>query len=176
MEIEEEVFYKDGLNFECQRCSFCCGHAPGFVYLSLRDLTTLRNHFNMSVKEFVEKYCRWADYYYGTQVISLKEMKNYDCVLWNNGCSAYEARPVQCSTYPFWSWMLADKETWDDCAKDCPGMNKGKCWPVEVIEENRQKYVQNVPLHREEVEELIRQEEVAAKSDDSEPEVSKEDK
>ena len=28
--MEKEPFYKDGLHFECQRCSFCCGHSPGY--------------------------------------------------------------------------------------------------------------------------------------------------
>lgn len=152
----DKKFYEDGLQFECQRCSFCCGHSPGFVYLSERDLRALCEYKKMSIKEFVGCYCRWADYYYGQQVLALIEKKNYDCVLWENGCSCYPARPVQCSTYPFWNWMIADKETWDDCAKECPGMNKGKTWPVEVIEENKQKYVQNIPLRREEVLELIR--------------------
>ena len=87
-----EKFYKSGLHFECQRCSFCCGHSPGFVYLSKRDLTTLCKHFDMTVKDFVEKYCRWADYYYGSKVLALLEKKNYDCILWENGCSCYEAK------------------------------------------------------------------------------------
>ncbi len=150
------MFYDNGLQFSCQRCSYCCGHSPGFVYLSKRDLDTLRAHFNMTVKEFVEKYCRWADYYYGEQVLALLEKKNYDCILWDSGCSAYEARPVQCSTYPFWAWMLKDKETWDECAKECPGMNKGKTWTKEEIEENKSGYVRNIPLKKEEVEALIK--------------------
>ena len=148
-----------GLNFECQRCSFCCGHSPGFVYLSERDLRALCEFYKMTIKEFVEKYCRWADYYYGTMVLALLEKKNYDCILWENGCSAYEARPVQCSTYPFWSWMIADEKTWNECAADCPGMNKGKLWPVEEIEKNKKAYVENLPLHKEDVEELIKKEE-----------------
>lgn len=155
MENTKDCFYKNGLHFECQRCSFCCGHSPGFVYLSRRDLMTLCGHFKMSVGDFVAKYCRWADYYYGTQVLALLEKKNYDCILWENGCSAYEARPIQCSTYPFWSWMIADKATWDECAAECPGMNKGRIWPYEEIEKNKKAYLENVPLHREEVEALI---------------------
>ena len=119
---------------------------------------TLCEHFKMSVKDFVEKYCRWADYYYGTQVLSLQEKKNYDCILWDSGCSAYEARPIQCSTYPFWSWMIADEKTWNECAAECPGMNKGRLWPVEEIEANKKAYVENEPLHREEVEKLIAEE------------------
>lgn len=153
--MSDDVFYKDGLNFSCQRCSFCCGHSPGFVYLSRRDLDTLCNHFNLTVKEFFDKYCRWADYYYGEQVIALLEKKNYDCILWENGCSAYEARPIQCSTYPFWSWMIKDKGMWEECAAECPGMNKGKLWSFEEIEENKNKYVANRPMTRAEVEKLF---------------------
>lgn len=116
----------------------------------------LCDFFKMSTKEFVEKYCRWADYYYGTKVLALKEQKNYDCILWNSGCSAYEARPVQCSTYPFWSWMLEDRAIWDDCAKECPGMNKGRVWSLEEIEKNKTAYDDNKPLHKEELEEELK--------------------
>lgn len=153
--MEKNCFYKDGLCFECQRCSFCCGKTPGFVYLSRRDLDLLLGFLKIGVSEFVEKYCRWADYYEGKTVLALFEKKNCDCVLWNNGCSAYEARPVQCRTYPFWSWIVADRETWDDCAKDCPGMNKGKVWDAEFISACAEEYKNNEPLTKEEVLELI---------------------
>lgn len=147
-------FYENGLHFECQRCSFCCGHSPGYVYLSRRDLTELCKHFNLSEIDFARKYCRWADYYYGDKVLALKEKDNYDCFLWDNGCSAYEARPIQCSTWPFWSWMIKDKESWEDCAKECPGMNKGKTWTYEQIEEQKQLYDSNLPLNQEVFREL----------------------
>ena len=86
-------FYKDGLKFSCQRCSFCCGHSPGYVYLSKADLDRLCEGTGLSYKEFVSKYCRWANYYEGKTVLSLIEKKNYDCILWENGCSLYEHRP-----------------------------------------------------------------------------------
>lgn len=155
----DEKFYKDGLHFSCVRCSFCCGHSPGFVYLSKRDLTELCKFKKLSVKEFVEEYCRFADYYYGTQVLALKEQKNYDCILWQNGCSCYEARPVQCSTWPFWSWIIESKQSWEECGKGCPGINKGNLISFEQIEKNRIAYENNKPLHKEEVEELIKSEE-----------------
>lgn len=144
-------FYEKGLNFECQRCSFCCGHSPGFVYLSRRDLLELCKFFNLSVKDFVNKYCRWADYYYGKTVLALIEKKNYDCILWENGCTAYKARPIQCSTYPFWSWMIKDEKTWNSCSEDCPGINKGKHWDKETIQEQKKLYDENKPLYKEEV-------------------------
>lgn len=151
-----EPFYKNGLNFGCKRCSFCCGHSPGFVYLSKRDLTMLCEFKKMSVADFVESYCRWANYYSGKQVLALKEQKNYDCIMWNSGCSCYPARPVQCSTWPFWSWIVESKSSWDDCAKDCPGMNNGRLLSFEEIEENRKAYEENKPITKEEVLTLIK--------------------
>lgn len=141
-------FYENGLNFECNRCSACCRLSPGYVYLSQRDLTSLCQWFKLSEEEFIEKYCRWVGYYEGKLALCLKELKNYDCILWEkeHGCTAYGARPVQCSTYPFWSWVLKDKETWDGMEKDCPGINKGKKWTKEQIESQCADYVHNEPI------------------------------
>ena len=150
-----EPFYKDGLKFECKRCSYCCGNSPGFVYLSRRDLLTLCEWFEMTVKEFADEYCRLVNYYYGATVVALKEQKNYDCILWNKGCTAYKARPIQCSTYPFWSWMVKDKARWEECAQGCPGMNNGKLYSMEEIENSANLYESNKPLTKEELEEMI---------------------
>lgn len=150
-----EPFYKEGLKFSCQRCSNCCGKTPGFVYLSKNDLLKLCEFFKCDIKSFVEKYCRWADYYEGATVLALMEQKNYDCIFLENGCTVYDARPIQCSTYPFWSWMVADKETWNDVAKDCPGMNQGKIYDEDFIEQSKNLYDQNVPIKKEEVEKLM---------------------
>lgn len=155
----EKTFFEEGLHFECQRCSFCCGKTPGFVYLSKEDLFKLCKYFKTNIKTFVKKYCRWAGYYEGKTVLALFEKKNCDCILWNNGCSAYQARPIQCSTYPFWTWMLSDKETWAECAKDCPGMNRGKLWSKEKILSDSEKYKKNIPITKEEVLQLIAEEE-----------------
>jgi len=143
------MFYENGLCFECNRCSDCCRLSPGVVYVTRQDLTNLCQEFNLTDKEFVEKYCRWVMYYDGEYVLSLQETKEYDCILWSkDGCTAYKGRPLQCSTYPFWSWMLASKKDWDDCEKDCPGINKGQKWSFEEIEHQRKLYDSIVPLHK----------------------------
>src|SRR5574344_288995 len=98
-------FYDKGLHFSCQKCSHCCRIDPGFVYLSQSDLTNLCQWFKFTQEQFISMYCRKVPYYDGTTVLSLREKKNYDCIFWDNGCTVYGARPVQCSTYPFWSWM-----------------------------------------------------------------------
>ncbi|MBR5934412.1 MAG: YkgJ family cysteine cluster protein [Treponema sp.] len=131
-------------------CSACCRLSPGYVYLSQRDLTSLSQWFKLSEEEFIEKYCRWVGYYEGKQALALIELKNYDCIFWkkDSGCMAYGARPLQCSTYPFWSWILESRETWNSISKDCPGINRGKHWTKEEIEEQRFLYVHNQPVTR----------------------------
>ena len=153
--IKMEAFYKNGLRFECSRCSVCCGGgSPRVVYLSKRDLLELCKFFNMTSESFVSKYCRQITYYYGAIVLALKEQKNHDCILWQNGCTAYKARPLQCSTYPFWTWMIEDKSLWDECASECKGMNRGRLWSREEIEELSKRYSENLPLTIEEFEKL----------------------
>jgi hypothetical protein len=61
--------------------------------------------------------------------------------------------------------MLKDNQTWNDCAKDCPGMNKGRLWTKEEIEKNKSGYVQNTPLKKQEVEDLIKSESEKSGSD-----------
>ncbi|WP_191014821.1 YkgJ family cysteine cluster protein [Treponema zioleckii] len=148
------MFYEKGLKFSCNRCSGCCRLSPGYVYLSWSDLTNLCRWFKVSFEEFVKVYCRWVQYYDDSEVLCLKEKTNYDCILWKTGvgCEAYENRPVQCSTFPFWTWMLESEKVWNECASDCPGINAadGKLWSKEEIEQQRNAYENNKPIHKNE--------------------------
>ena len=144
--------YDEGLRFTCCRCSNCCRLEPGFVYVSRSDLTKLCRRFNLSEQAFISTYCRWAPYYGGDEVLCLKETTTYDCILWKDGCIAYDARPVQCVTYPFWTWLLQDTEAWETCAHGCPGMNTGRLWTRDEIERQERAYRENEPLRRHEVE------------------------
>lgn len=152
-----EIIYENGLRFECARCSYCCGNGPGVVYLSEQDLENLCVALKIDAKECVEKYCRWVMYYGGVEVLALQENEKYTCILWNNGCSVYEGRPLQCSTYPFWSWMIADKETWNECSKTCPGMNNGKLWSKELILEQKKLFDSIVPLSKDDFDKIEKQ-------------------
>ncbi|HZK20428.1 MAG TPA: YkgJ family cysteine cluster protein [Treponemataceae bacterium] len=127
-------FYAHGLKFKCQQCSHCCCDEPGFVYLSKQDLTNLCEYFALKADVFIKKYCRWVPYHDNTIVLSLKETKKYDCILWNKGCMAYDARPVQCKTYPFWPFLLKDKKVWENEQKECPGINEGTLYSAKKIE------------------------------------------
>ncbi len=121
----EHTFYEKGLRFTCTRCSHCCRHEPGFVFLSYQDLERLIIHFRIPPEDFLEQYCRTVDLGIAKR-LSLKEKDNCDCILWGTkGCIAYEARPLQCRSYPFWEPHLDSEESWNDLSSECPGVNQG---------------------------------------------------
>ncbi|NLK45138.1 MAG: YkgJ family cysteine cluster protein [Treponema sp.] len=144
----ENPFYINGLNFSCKKCSCCCRGEAGFVYLSRNDLANFLAELNMEENFFIEKYCRWVPYYDGNEVLCLKEKDNFDCIFWENGCVVYNARPLQCSSYPFWDFLLKDKKSWDNAAKTCPGMNNGEFHSYEEINKTVKAYRQNIPLKK----------------------------
>ena len=128
-------FYADGLRFSCARCSSCCRHDPGYVFLSLKDAEQLAKRNGLEYSSFVSAYCRWIPIGGGSEMLSLKERSNYDCVFWGaNGCSVYEDRPLQCKTFPFWDSVLADEKSWRATSADCPGMNTGRLYDRDEIE------------------------------------------
>jgi len=108
-------FYDKGLHFECQCCNYCC-----------------------STEKFIDTYCRYVDMG-AFKMLSLKEKENYDCIfLCEKGCTMYKARPRQCMTYPFWAHVLESEETWNEEAKACPGIGKGRLYTKKEIEEKLQ--------------------------------------
>jgi len=132
-EAEQKEYFKNGLHFSCTRCSMCCRHDPGYVFLSEKDLTHLTDHFSMDRETFIATYCRTINVG-GFSRISLSEQSNYDCVFWRNGaCQVYESRPLQCRSYPFWDAHLDSQESWDEAATSCPGIGIGKLHTREEI-------------------------------------------
>ncbi|EFW37495.1 YkgJ family cysteine cluster protein [Treponema phagedenis] len=126
-------FWESGLYFSCTRCSVCCRFDPGFVYLSETDFTNLLHWSELSEDDFIKKYCRWVEKNDGYEYLCLQEKPNYDCILWNEGCVAYQYRPLQCSAYPFWSSLLVDEDWWNVNATGCPGCNQGAYHAPEEI-------------------------------------------
>jgi Fe-S-cluster containining protein len=129
-------FYTSGLRFSCKKCSTCCRHETGHVFLSKNDLKKLTTELNIDKKSFINTYCRWAARWSGlqdTEYLSLKEKVNFDCIFWNNGCIVYNARPLQCRTYPFWDTIVSSVHNWDTIAADCPGINSGRVHNMDEI-------------------------------------------
>jgi len=134
----DQPFYAAGLRFSCARCSSCCRHESGFVYLSENDLSRLANEFKMEYTAFIQTWCRWVPFDHGgkrgAERLSLKEKSNFDCIFWNAGCTVYDARPLQCRTFPFWDLIVSSPKAWEAAGRSCPGINSGEVRAREKIE------------------------------------------
>jgi Fe-S-cluster containining protein len=128
-------FYSQGLRFSCTQCSYCCRNEPGYVFLSEKDLSALLIKTSMTKEEFIESYCKIADFGFEKK-ISIREKPNNDCIFWEDGgCQVYEARPLQCRSYPFWSMIIESKTAWENEKRFCPGLDQGQLHSRKEIEE-----------------------------------------
>jgi hypothetical protein len=124
-----------GARFTCMRCSKCCRHDPGYVFLSANDLLELCRALALEEGAFIERFCRWVDMG-DHEELSLNETRSFDCVFWTQaGCSVYRARPSQCRTYPFWERIVESDDAWKAESAHCPGIGKGEARGKEFIEE-----------------------------------------
>ncbi len=125
----KQLWYKEGLRFECQKCGNCCRGEPGVVWISKREVKNISNSMGISPDLFAKKYLRFIN-----GRISLLEHDNGDCVMYNSGCTVYETRPLQCRTFPYWTSNLKTRTEWKEQKKMCPGIGKGKLYSVNDIE------------------------------------------
>ena len=140
-------FWRDGLPFECSRCSACCRYEPGLVLLSAVDIRALLKFLGLDFADFFSNYCRLVNIGNG-KMLSLQETSSFDCIFWKNGsgCSVYEARPVQCRTYPFWPGILDSQEDWEREHRHCEGIGRGPLRTRREIEESLWAYRRNSPV------------------------------
>ena len=131
-----EPWYKDGLQFECKQCGRCCGGGPGYVWVTQNEIDALAKKLGLSSLLFEQVFV----YTVRGRKKSLKEYPNGDCVLLDEklrGCKAYEDRPIQCKTWPFWPQNIDSPKSWAVTAKYCPGCDQGRLHSLEEIEEQK---------------------------------------
>src|SRR3990170_6419416 len=105
------VWYKDGLRFKCTGCGKCCGEAPGYVWVTLKEIEAMAESLKITHEVFARKYTRRI----GSRISLLEDPKNYDCIfLKDKQCLLYNCRPRQCKTYPYWKSNLRTKGSWEE--------------------------------------------------------------
>jgi Fe-S-cluster containining protein len=126
----EKVWYRDGLRFECTRCGNCCTGAPGYVWLTNKEILTIARLVELPKAEFLAVYTKRAP-----RGVTLREKANGDCVFFDasRGCTIYENRPRQCRTWPFWDSNVESSQSWESMRRGCPGAGQGELIPVEEI-------------------------------------------
>jgi len=129
-------FYAEGIRFECQGSGKCCtSHGSyGSVYLTLEDQKRFARFFNLTRADFLKQYCGKTNGY--IHLLDPPENKG-DCIfLEKKKCTAYEARPEHCRTWPFWPENMNPKTWNNEIASFCPGVGKGKVHSMEEIKKN----------------------------------------
>jgi Fe-S-cluster containining protein len=135
--IPQDVWYAGGLRFQCTQCGDCCSGAEGYVWVNQAEIDAMASRVGMTTADFESAYVKRV----GVRR-SLKERPGGDCVLLDETtrkCRAYEDRPRQCRTWPFWDSNLSSPEAWAEAAEACPGCNKGNLVPLETIVEQASK-------------------------------------
>ena len=105
----------------CDSCEGkCCTGESGYIYVTKIEIEKIALLLKIDVKEFVNQYLFKKMYKY-----SIKEKKigeSYECIFYDstkNGCTIYDARPLQCKTFPFWDYY---KTRVDELKLECPGI------------------------------------------------------
>jgi Fe-S-cluster containining protein len=131
--MEHDLWYKDGLRFECLQCGSCCSGFSGTVRVSDEEISALAQRLGLPEADFRKHYTRVV----GGGAISLIEKPNKDCIFFDRdgGCTVYADRPRQCRTWPFWCSNVYSPDSWKRGAKRCPGMNRGRLYTADFIKE-----------------------------------------
>lgn len=118
---------KDGFNYAfdpngCNSCNGnCCIGESGYIWINAQEIQVLALHLNISVEDLKFRYLNKIGYKHSIKEIQLSK-DNYACCFFNldkKQCSIYEARPVQCRTFPFWDYF---KENEEEVYKECPAI------------------------------------------------------
>jgi Fe-S-cluster containining protein len=123
-------FFKDGIRFECQGSGKCCTSRGiyGFIYLNLAERRDLAKHFEISTLQFTRRYCDKSNGFF-----YLKD-PDKDCrFLIKDKCEVYDARPLQCRTWPFWPENMNNKVWKKEIELFCAGVGKGKLYSAKEI-------------------------------------------
>lgn len=120
------IVKKDGFSysFDASACSTCqgrcCTGESGYIYVTKAEIENISKLLNLEVIDFVYSYLFKKGYKY-----SIKENKfgdSHECIFYDrqtNGCNIYEARPLQCRTFPFWDYY---KQRVEELKLECPGV------------------------------------------------------
>jgi len=134
---KKTLWYVAGLHFECQGCGGCCsGPGEGYIWATRPEIEIIADFLKMAVGQFRQKYLRRV----GLRTTIIEHQTTKDCIFLQAGaggkqCVIYSVRPCQCRSWPFWASNLASPGDWNKAAQNCPGINRGRLYSFEEIEE-----------------------------------------
>ena len=113
------------LRFECTQCGACCSGEPGFVWVDENEIESLAAEMDLTVDEFEYQFVRRSgaeQELEGVPRWRLHPAGSRD----SRKCTVYDARPIQCRTWPFWDSNLKKRKDWKETCEVCPGAGPRK--------------------------------------------------
>jgi len=129
--LSPRKFYREGIRFSCTRTGRCCKSRGKYryVYLCLDDRRRLAAHFGIPTLRFTKRYAA------KTGGLFHLTMTGDACLFLKRGrCSVYDARPLQCRTWPFWPENMRPRVWEREVAPNCPGVGRGRLHTAGEIE------------------------------------------
>ncbi len=132
-------WYIDGLRFECLQCGRCCaGPGEGYIWVTKAEIKLIADFLKITTTELRRKFLKRI----GLRTTIIEQHTTRDCIFLQNSagpkkCMIYPVRPRQCRIWPFWPSNLKSPSTWNETAKKCLGINRGRFYSYEEIEKIR---------------------------------------
>ena len=130
-------WYIAGLHFECAECGGCCsGPGEGYIWVTKPEIQIIADFLKVTVDNFRKEYLKRV----GLRTTIIEHSDTKDCIFLRNiqgqkQCVIYPVRPSQCRSWPFWSDNLSSPGAWNKTAQKCPGINRGRLYSYEEIQE-----------------------------------------
>jgi Fe-S-cluster containining protein len=119
-------------------CGNCCSGPEGYVLFTDDEAQSLAARLGVSVAEFIRDYTKKTPL--GRSLAERRTSHGLDCIFLDRDkipgkavCGVYEDRPAQCRTWPFWTEIIATRQTWERTKRTCPGLDKGSLIPPDQI-------------------------------------------
>jgi Fe-S-cluster containining protein len=121
---------------ECGNC--CSGPGEGYIWVTKAEIEFIAEFLKISVEQVRQKYLKRI----GLRTSIIEHATTKDCIFLQNisgqkKCVIYSVRPSQCRNWPFWSENLTSPNAWNEAARKCPGINRGRLYSYDEIQKIR---------------------------------------
>ncbi len=124
---------RGGLRFGCTQCGHCCTTRGeyAYVYVNAGEAEPLAATLGLSAEDFRERFT-----FVDEEGLRQLHTRDGHCTFLDpetNACRVYEARPVQCRTFPFWPEYVRAGQWTREAREHCEGVGEGPVHPPEEV-------------------------------------------
>ena len=106
--------------FECRMCGECC-HGEGGIIVNPEEVEPIARLLGITSQAFLSRFCEEK---HGR--LYVKTGPEGFCIFYDKekGCRIHSAKPIRCSSWPYYPAIVSDKENWELAKDACPGINR----------------------------------------------------